>query len=226
MGIFKAVQQSTAFKFVNGLIGLCALIWVTILLSPKLLAFPYQAHIGDKSIYSETPITPEIKTVMARSDALVRQSGIFSEGYGKVIYLTNGGWRWRFLSVPVSPDAFALSRPWIETIVINQSDVVADKVFSKATNGRTRTLSGTIAHEQTHGLLRAHFGLKVLFAPNWKVEGYCDHIAQNGSLNDQQAAALEKADPDHPALTYDYGRKRVAAILSSNGGLVDQLFEE
>ncbi len=226
MGIFKAVQQSTAFKFVNRFISLCALIWAAILVSPKLLAFPYQIHIGDRSVYSETPIAPEISTIMARSDALVRQSGIFSEGYGKVIYLTNGGWRWRLLSVPVSSDAFGLSRPWIETIVINQSDVVADKVFSKAAKRRTRTLSGTIAHEQAHGLLRAHFGPKILLAPNWKVEGYCDYIAQNGSLNDQQAVALEKINPDHPALVYYHGRKRVAAILSNNSGSVDQLFEK
>jgi hypothetical protein len=226
MAIFKTAQQSIPLKFARRLIGFCTLLWVAILFSPNLLAFPYQIQIGDKSVYSETPIAPEIKTVLIRSDALLRQSPIFSGGYGKAIYLTNGGWRWRLLTVPASSDAFGLTRPWIETIAINQSDVAADKVFSKATNGRTRTLSGTIAHEQAHGLLRGHFGIKLLFSPTWKVEGYCDHIAQNGSLNDQQAEVLEKINPGHPALTYYYGRKRVAAILASNGGSVNQLFEE
>lgn len=226
MGIFKASQRSLAFTFVGWLIALPVLFWVAILLSPKLLAFPFHANIGDKSVYSEAPLSAEINLVIDRSDALLRQSKIFSQAHGKFIYLTNGGWRWRLLSFPGSPDAFGLTWPFIETIVINQSDIVADKVFSKAAKGRSRTLSGTIAHEQTHGLLRAHFGSALLFAPKWKVEGYCDHIAQNSSLNDQQAATLEKTDRDHRALVYYHGRQRVAAILAKNGGSVDQLFED
>jgi hypothetical protein len=109
---------------------------------------------------------------------------------------------------------------------MNRSDLIEDRVFSPVTQGQTRTLSDTIAHEQTHGLLRNFLGLKAFTAPNWKIEGYCDYIAQNGSLNSEQAAAIEKTNSDHPELVCFYGRKKVAAILKQNGGSVEKLFAE
>jgi hypothetical protein len=217
-------RQSRAVKLLGRTLTVVALLWASVISAPCLLAFPYHAQIGDKSVYSETPIAPDIAPVPP--PAPLRNSAIFSDGYGKTIYLTDGGWRWRLLSVPGSANAFAFSRAFTETIVMNRSDVIADKVFGRGTDGRTRTLSDTIAHEQAHGLLRSRFGLSTFLAPQWKVEGYCDYVAQASSLNDAQAAALERVNPDHPALVYYHGRRRVAEILRANGGSVDRLFRD
>jgi hypothetical protein len=217
---------SRALKRCGWLLSFSILLWATVIVSPKLLAFPYKVQIDEQTVFAETPIPHEISGIIARSEGLLKQSKIYAPDLEKEIYLTKGGWRWRILSFPTSPNAFGLSRPWIGSIVINRNDVIANKVFSKASNGRTRTLADTIAHEQTHGLLIAHFGINVLSSPTWKIEGYCDYVAQNSSLNAQQATSWEKTNPDHPALVYFHGRNRVAAILSTNGGSVDQLFKE
>ncbi len=82
-----------------------------------------------------------------------------------------------------------------------------------------------IAHEQTHGLIRARYGsLADVRYPAWLREGYCDVVAGGGSLSDAQAALLDRRDPSHPALLYYHGRKRVEALLRADGGSVDRLF--
>ena len=223
---FKSWRKSKAYKITNRTVGLALLLWVSVIISPKLLAFPHHAQIGDTLIWSEAPIAPRMKDILARSDALLRRSAIFSKGYGKSIYLTSGGWRWKLLTVQ-SSNGFAISRAFTENIIINQSDIGKDKVFSSAAEGRTRTLADTIAHERTHGLLRSRFGATIDFtAPVWKREGYCDYVAQASSLNDAQALEMERSRPDHPALPYYHGRKRVTAILTDNGGSVDKLFQD
>jgi hypothetical protein len=219
-------QQNLAARRIVRAITAIGLLWALVVSAPRLLAFPYAAQIGDKSVYSETPVAPEMAAILARSDRLLRESAIFADGYGKTIYLTNGGWRWRLLTGPWAWTAFGISRPITEAIVINRSDMVADKVFSTASNGRTRALSDTIAHEQAHGLLRSHFGFSSVMFQTWKIEGYCDYVAQAGSLDDAQAIALRKANPTHPALVYYDGRRRVTALLRQNGGSVDRLFRE
>ena len=223
---FKSWRKSKAYKITNRTVGLALLLWVSVIVSPKLLAFPHHVPIGDTLIWSEAPIAPRMKDILARSDVLLRRSAVFSKGYGKSIYLTSGGWRWKLLTVRLS-NGFAISSPFTENIIINQSDITTDRVFSSAAEGRTRTLSDTIVHERVHGLLRSRFGATIDFtAPVWKREGYCDYVAQASSLNDAQALDMEWSRPDHPALTYYLGRKRVAAILADNGGSVDKLFQD
>jgi hypothetical protein len=227
MASATAKKSSRAYRIVSRLLGGFILLWACVIISPKLLAFPHHAQVGQISVYSEAPITPHINGIVARSQQLLRKSAIYSDHYGKTIYLTDGGWRWKLLSGPNVSYTFALGRPWIETIVFNRTDLKADRVYSAALPDRSRTMSGTIAHEQTHGLLRSYLGLKAFTAPNWKIEGYCDHIAQDGGLTDKQAAKLAETNPKHRAYSdYYLGRKRVAVILEKNGGSVGKLFAE
>jgi hypothetical protein len=92
--------KSKAFKITKRLVGSLLLLWASVVVSPKLLAFPYHAQIGEILVYSEAPVMPHINGIIARSHSLLRQSTIYSEKYGKTIYLTNGGWRWQILSAP------------------------------------------------------------------------------------------------------------------------------
>ena len=108
---------------------------------PEALAFPYHRQVGDTSVYSETPISPEIVNVLARSDRLLRASPIFSSHYGHRIFLTNGGWRWKILSFP-SFGAFALTRQLSEAIIVNRSDVAQDHVQNGRPIADERSLSG------------------------------------------------------------------------------------
>jgi hypothetical protein len=133
--------------------------------------------------------------------------------------------RWRILSFPVG-GAFAVTRPLGSAVVVNRSRVDQDMVWNGAPRPGRRTLSGVVAHEKTHMLIRARFGVTAdRVWPRWLIEGYCDHVAGAGSLSDDQAARMIAADQTSSALFYHQARKRVEAALAVNGGSVDALFE-
>lgn len=197
---------------------------VSVQTAPQLLAFPYKAQIGDWTIRSEQPIPPAIGRVMARTDGLLAASPI-NRPQPRSVFLTDGGWRWSVLALQ-SAGAFGLTRPLREAIIINRNDVAADLVFNgRAVAGR-RSLSGTVAHEASHGLLRQRYGvIATLLMPTWQVEGYCDHVAQESTLEDALARRMIAAGDEHPALVYWQGRKRVEMLLAQSGGAVDAVMQ-
>ncbi len=197
------------------------------LLAPQLLAFPYSTTIGANRLYSEVPIEPALEAIVANADAKVSRSPIANARTpDQPIFLTEGGWRWTWLAV-AHRDAFALTRPLSEAVIVNRSDPVSDRVRNGRAVGGLVTLSGMIAHEMTHGLIRSHFGLiAAQRAPRQLVEGYCDYVAGRGSLSDAEAERLITTRTDHPALLYWHGRKKVETALQDNGGSIDALFAD
>lgn len=197
------------------------------LLLPQLLLFPHRVMVGQTPVYSTRPLSPSIRAIIVEADARVRTSDLFRPDVERTAaFLTDGGPRWRLLSLGAG-GAFALTRPLGSGIVVNRSRVDLDGVFNGATIGGRRSLSGVIAHERTHALIRSRYGL---FAdrtlPNWKVEGYCDHVAGGGSLTDAEAAALRLRAPGSRALIYYDARKQVEMALAENGGSADALFRD
>ncbi|CAM3135773.1 hypothetical protein SPAN111604_05645 [Sphingomonas antarctica] len=192
--------------------------------APVALAFPYKQSVGDVTVYAETPIAPQIVQVVHHAEALVAASPLADERHGGQVFLTDGGWRWHVLALQ-SSGAFALTRPLSVAVVVNRNDIAADRALNGRTVGGERALSGTIAHEWTHQMTRARYGLTAdARYPSWLTEGFADHVAGQGSLGDAQAADLRRRGEDHPALLYYDGRKRVEAELRTNGGSVDALF--
>jgi hypothetical protein len=195
----------------------------TATVAPQLLAWPYSAEIGRTLVYSEQPIPPQMRAVLARSDALVARSPLAEPGLERRLFLTDGGWRWDLLAL-TSPGAFALRRPFRDAIVVNASDVAADRVENGAPVGGVRSLSGTIAHETTHLLVARRIGeWNALMLPSWKSEGYADYVARESSLGDGDYARLRANGARREAMFYYEARRRVAAALSRNGGNVAAL---
>lgn len=211
-------------KLVTTALTIMGIGWISCAFVPEALAFPHRLQIGDTRLYSETPIPEDAaRDVLARSDRLLKASPISGPGYGRRIFLTKGGWRWMLLA-PGSRQAIAITRPFAETIIFNRSDIASDRAMTAV---GSRSLAGVIAHERTHGLIRAHFGpLADWRYPNWVREGYCDVVAGGGTLSDAQAAALRAAGKASTPLFYYDARKRVEAALKRNGGSVDRLFAE
>lgn len=199
---------------------------VSVFFMPQLLLFPHHRVVGGVSLYSEAPIPDEAAGVVQRSEAHLRASALFTRDETfKPIFLTDGGWRWDALSLGAG-GAFALTRPSTEAVVVNRSDFRSDSVWNGSPIAGERSLSGVIAHERTHTLIRRRFGLLADRAyPTWVREGYCDFVAGSSTLSDEQAAALRADNARLPALIYYDARQRVAAVLGSNGGSVRKLFE-
>ncbi|SEM77677.1 hypothetical protein SAMN05192583_1194 [Sphingomonas gellani] len=195
-----------------------------VLYVPAALAFPYRAQFGATTVLSDVPIAPNMPAVLARADRLLAASPIDQPGIARTVVLTDGGWRWRVLSLTAA-GGFGLRRPFGTVLTFNRSDVAADRVFNDAPVANQRTLSGTIAHETTHILVARHVGeWREPFLPSWKAEGYADYVSQESSLKPGDAARLRASDPHAPALAYFDARRRVAAELARNGGSVDRLF--
>lgn len=204
---------------------LVALPLISPIAAPQLLAFPYHSSASGQQIWSEEPLPDrELNAMLDRSSALVAQSPLARLPERRHIFLTQGGWRWTWLALQ-NRSKYAISRGINEAIIVNRSDLASDRMFSGRQIAPTRTLSGIVAHETCHGMERRHFGATVDFTkPEWLREGYCDHVAQESTLGDEQAAALLASGKNHPALVYWQGRRRVAAELQRNGGSVDALF--
>ena len=193
---------------------------------PEALAFPFHTQVRGATVWSEAPIPSAIDGVLARADTLVRASPIDGPVTGRRIFLTQDGWRWRWLAIGVE-GAMGLTRPFSEAVIVNRSDVAEDRVSNGASPANTRTLSGVIAHERTHGLIRARYGVVAAQTmPFWVREGYPDYVARESSLADRDMAALRRSDPAAPALAYYDARRRVTAALAANGGSVDRLFAD
>jgi len=191
--------------------------------TPQVLAFPYKARFGDTVVRSERPLPADFGKTIAAADALVAKSALYRGPVSRSIFLTDGGWRWRLISLQLN-GTVAFTRPFGHTITVNDADPAADSARNHIRFPGIRTLHDTIAHETTHLLINQHFGLvQAAQFPRWKVEGYADYIAGTSSLSDARAALVRKEDPYHPALTYYDGRKRVAAILARDPS-VDHLF--
>lgn len=209
----------------NRIAAVILLLFLSPLFAPQLLAFPYQARSGGLTVYSELPIEQAaLDAVTHRSAKLLSASPLARDTEPRRVFLTTGGWRWQWLAFRFR-DSFAVSRPLTEPLIFNRSDVRQDKVYAGAGVSAVRSLSGTIAHESCHGLIRRSFGLATDWTkPVWLREGYCDFVAQESALGEARAASLRKSDPDHRALIYFDGRRRVAAELTRNGGNVAALF--
>lgn len=210
----------------NGIAAVLVILLVSPLFAPQLLAFPYRANSGDFAVYSELPIDQaKLDAVTDKSSALVSASPFSRPSEPRRVFLTTGGWRWNWLALRFR-NSFAVSRPLTEPLILNRSDVGRDRMDSGAGATARRSLSGTIAHESCHGLLRRAIGLHVDWTkPAWLREGYCDFIARESAIDEPRAEQLRKSDPDHRALLYFDGRRRVAAELSRNGGDVRALFD-
>jgi hypothetical protein len=168
-----------------------------------------------------------MRRTLERADALVRRTGV-SAPAGTRIFLTTGGWRWRFLAL-TSQDAFAFARPIstvvADAIVIQRADPAADMAFNGNSVDGRRRLSGVIAHERTHILMDRTLGYLDRFSrPNWQTEGYADYIAQESSLTPEDYARLTRAGVAHPALVYFEGRQRIENMARNNGGTIAAMF--
>jgi hypothetical protein len=192
--------------------------------APQLLAFPYRAVTPIGTVWSERPISREVLvTTSATVQARMATTPLAEPDERRLIFLTDGGWRWSWLTQRQS--SFAISRPFTKAVIVNRTNVVGDAAMRRSTNGRKRTLASLLAHEFTHGLIRRRYGVaRSLVFPVWKVEGYCDHVAGESTLDAGAVAKLEAAHQSHPALIYYRGRERVEAELARNGGNVDALF--
>src|SRR5262249_35859258 len=109
---------------------------------------------------------------------------------------------------------------------INKSDAANDLVFRNAPEHNHRSLSGVIAHEITHLLIRKRYGyLRNLTMPTWKKEGYAEYVAGDSTLDYETGVRMWKANPqDDTGYQYFKYQMLVKYLLEHDKLSVDDLF--
>lgn len=166
--------------FQYGILGILIL-YIGILSFPNFL-FSQVRHYKNFRVYAHVDLDSNIISIIDSSQARIERSKLFDSEITHNVYLCNSNLEYAFFALPAQ-NSFACKYPGINSIFISVSDVKAD-IVRKPQSDKTRSLSGTMAHEATHNLVENELGIiKYKLLANWKNEGYCDFIANESSIN-------------------------------------------
>ena len=203
------------------------LAYVLLLCFPQVL-FGHQTSSGNLTVYSREPLDQNMNTVLERVQQRLAASPINSTDVKPRIFLANSFGFYSALSLYIGGNSFGKGYAALNTdnVFINKSDAANDLVFRNAPEHNQRTLSGVIAHELTHLLIRKRYGYwRNLTMPTWKKEGYAEYIAGGSTLDNETGVRMWKANPRNSG-GYQYFKyyMLVKYLLEHDKLSVDDLF--
>jgi hypothetical protein len=177
------------------------------------------------TVYSSEPIEPGIEKVLDSAEARLRRSPIYDETVARRIYLTKSHGMYMLLSHKAYM-SFANSVPFINNVIINKSDIAADRVFVSREKNNSRSLSGVIAHEVAHLLIRQRYGtIQASLMPTWKNEGYCEYVAGDSTITLDEGIRMWRENPaDDTGYRYTKYHLMIKHLLEKENMTVDELF--
>ena len=188
--------------------------------------FAYEVSHKNFKVYARQPIDENINRVLDSANERLQTSPLYDGETKEKIFISDGFGFYFFLS-PISPKSFANTLPGIGVVRINKSDIAADLVFRNADADNQRPLSGVIAHEVTHNLIRKRFGLinSLTSLPNWKDEGYCEYVAGETTLSFEEGVRRWRENPSNDArYAYFKYHQMVKYLLEDEKIPVEDLF--
>ena len=174
-------------KIFNWILTGISLSYLLVILSPSFL-FENNLEYKNFSVYyhSNDINLEELKLVLNKSERLLKSSELFNTGIKQDIFICNSYNEFTFFAL-MSRKAFGVYNPISQNIFLSKSSISGNYVLREAKENNKRTLSGVIAHETVHSLLRNELGLlKYKLFPAWKNEGYSDFIANESSFNEHK----------------------------------------
>lgn len=222
---FKA--GSKAYRTVRYLVVSAAVAYVLLLSFPQVL-FAHQMSYRNLTVYSREPFDKNIYAVLDRVESQVTASELNSQHVRPKIFLTGSYSFYKSISLFIGGNSFGKGFPLLPTsnIFINRSDVSQDLVLRRAAENDRRSLSGVIAHEVTHLLIRKKVGYwRNIRMPVWKKEGYAEYVAGGSTLPYETGVKMWKANPkDGTGYQYFKYYMLVRHLLEKDKLSVDELF--
>jgi len=204
-----------------------AVAYFLLLIFPQVL-FAHEISYGNATVYSREPIDQNIRTVLDKAGARLANSKISTGEVKPKVFLIDGFRLYSFLSLYIGGNSFGKGYPLLPTnnIFINKSDLAKDLVFRSSPANNERSLSGVIAHETTHLLIRKRYGYwRNLIMPAWKKEGYAEYVAGGSTLAYEAGVKLWKDNPqDGSGYQYFKYYMLVKYLLEQDKLSVDDLF--
>jgi hypothetical protein len=213
-----------AYRATSYTVSAIAVAYLLLLYFPQPL-FGYSMAQESYRIHAREPLGPEVTLVLESAEARLRHSPIYDASMTRHVYLTDGFGTYALLSHKAYK-SFANSVPFIDNVIVNKSDVGADRVFLNRETNNSRSLSGVIAHEVTHLFIRQRYGtIKSSGMPTWKNEGYCEYIARDSTMTLDEGIRLWLENPsDDSRYRYIKYHLMVKHLLEYEMVTVDDLF--
>ena len=226
-GYRTAKANSLAYRIMRYLFVSLVVAYVLLLCFPQVL-FAHEISYRNLRVYSREPIGENIYAVLDRVESRLATSEINDSKVQPKIFLTNGFSLYAVLSLYLGSNSFGKGYAALPTnnIFINKSDLAKDLVYRNSVANNERILSGVIAHEITHFLIRKRFGYwRNLTMPTWKKEGYAEYVAGGSTLSYEAGVKMWKTNPkDGAGYRYFKYYMLVKYLLEHDKLSVDDLF--
>lgn len=149
-------KRGRVYKITTSVVTALAVGYLLLLYFPQPL-FAYSTMYENLAIQSREPLGAEMETVVARAQERLQRVPFYNKEKKREVYLT-GGFKMYALLSHKAYRSFANSLPFINNIIINKTDIAADRVIMNREKNNSRSLSGVIAHEVTHLFIRERYG--------------------------------------------------------------------
>lgn len=201
--------------------------YFVLLIFPQVL-FAHEVSYKNFTIYSREPLDESVYAMLDKVETRLAASPLNTPEVKPKILLTGSQSLYSTLSLYIGGNSFGKGYPMLPTsnVFINDADVNQDLVFRNAPTNNQRSLSGVVAHEITHLLIRKKFGyVKNITMPAWKKEGYAEYIAGGSTLDYDTGVRLWKANPnDGTGYLYFKYLMMVKYLLETEKLSVEELF--
>ena len=220
-------RRSRAYRIARVVALLSAVAYVLLLSFPQPL-FAHEVTFKNFTVYAREPLGGGISAVLEKVDARLATSPLYTPDVGPKIFLVNSTRLYASLSLYLGSNSFGKGFGALPTtnVFINAYDLDKDLVFRDAPADNSRSLSGVIAHETIHLLVRNRFGyFRNLTLPVWKKEGYAEYVAGGSTLSFDTGVRMWKAKPnDDTGYQYFKYYMIVRYVLDHEKVSVDELF--
>lgn len=189
--------------------------YLLVLMFPQPL-FPHRLSYKGFTIHSDQPLSRGIYAVLDRTSARLAASAVYDSTARHTIFLS-GSYSKFGLFAREHFRAFAIRSPVRGHIFVANADPERDLAVRYAEDHNERRLSGAIAHEVTHSLLRQVAGGRDL--PRWKEEGYAEYVAGESTFDYTEGVRLlaQGGSDGSPAFRYLKYRLLVEYLLEEKG---------
>lgn len=193
------------------------LLYLGLLLFPQVM-FAHSVSAHGITIYSRAPLPPEATECAERTATLLSHSELAVPGRRERVFVCDSPWLFRLFNPAGTP--FAISYPVTDHVFVAAADFRKNVARRYAPDFNTRSLSGVMAHEISHGLIRHRLGLlRSKRLPDWVNEGYCEYLVQESSFPEAEGLPLMASGQNHPSPAYRYFtyRQMVRYLMEGRG---------
>ena len=204
----------TLGKFIFYCLLLVGAVYCAVTLHPAIF-FGNNYAYKNMTLYTHDTLKEPPDKLLASVHDKIAADDFYDADQNFEIYLAGGSFEYAFLA-PSCANKFACAHPVTDKVFVALSDIDKGLSYPPGGGGVGRDLSGVIVHEAVKVQLKHKLGtLTYILLPDWKKEGYAEHIAmETHDIN--SADFCSAASAEDPALAYLKNRLIVELVSSED----------